>query len=411
MSRRFHMRFRRSAATTTAVLVAASLALAACGSTTAASGKAASGKQAITVGYDNSLSGTYAGIGQPELGGMQTCIDAANSAGGVAGHKINLVVKDDGGEGATAISNFKSFEASNVVAVMGGVLSTAADPMAPLAKAAKIPLIATAFTSAQLLPPSPYLYGDGVTAGGNAVMELELVKQLEQSGKIKAPARVAVITINTEYTLAQRKDIHALASRYGANIVSDVVVPASSVSLATQAAQIAASRPSAVIGSLLDTQAPSLVSSLAADGSTPYVINYIGGSATSTFSKIASPKFLAFTEAAPTTVPVADSMIALAKKYGQSGQATNPFFTLEYGGCQALVHALKVCGPTCTAQKLPSALESLHNFSTGGLMAPITLSKTQHEMDLASQPYQWDASKNTITPAGPFDTYHLNEAG
>ena len=50
--------------------------------------------EAIKIGLDNPLSGTYAALGKNELIGCQMAIDEINAKGGILGRPVELVVED-----------------------------------------------------------------------------------------------------------------------------------------------------------------------------------------------------------------------------------------------------------------------------------------------------------------------------
>src|ERR1700761_1978337 len=61
----------------------------------ASSGTASSGGAAIKVGVVMSTTGPIAAIGEQELAGVRLAAQAINAAGGVDGHRLQLVVTDD----------------------------------------------------------------------------------------------------------------------------------------------------------------------------------------------------------------------------------------------------------------------------------------------------------------------------
>ncbi len=50
--------------------------------------------EAVKIGLDNPLTGTYAGLGKNELIGCQMAIDEINAKGGILGRPAELVVED-----------------------------------------------------------------------------------------------------------------------------------------------------------------------------------------------------------------------------------------------------------------------------------------------------------------------------
>jgi branched-chain amino acid transport system substrate-binding protein len=79
---------------------------------------AASQKSVITIGSIQSLTGPLATGAPSTVPLMQAWVKTVNSAGGVNGHKINLIVKDDADSATTAIQDLNQLEADHVVALV-----------------------------------------------------------------------------------------------------------------------------------------------------------------------------------------------------------------------------------------------------------------------------------------------------
>lgn len=77
----------------------------------------------IRVGFSAQLTGTQAELGVQERNGVQMAVNDINAAGGIRGHKIDLVIRDDLGtpEGAKAAD--RDLIANHVVAIIGHATS------------------------------------------------------------------------------------------------------------------------------------------------------------------------------------------------------------------------------------------------------------------------------------------------
>ena len=102
----------------------------------------------VKIGFFMSITGRDASFGEVSLRGARLAVDELNSAGGVLGRPVELVVEDNrslAGESATAA---KKLIARDRVAVLVGECSSARTlEAAPIAQAAGIPLITPAATS------------------------------------------------------------------------------------------------------------------------------------------------------------------------------------------------------------------------------------------------------------------------
>jgi branched-chain amino acid transport system substrate-binding protein len=88
--------------------------------------------QAVKVGLDNPLTGTYAALGKNELIGCQMATDAINAKGGILGRPIELVVEDStSGDAGVAVQKArKLIDGDGVDFLLGNVNSALALAMA-----------------------------------------------------------------------------------------------------------------------------------------------------------------------------------------------------------------------------------------------------------------------------------------
>jgi branched-chain amino acid transport system substrate-binding protein len=131
------------------VLLAALLAVSSC----------AKEAGAIKVGEFASLTGKEATFGQFAHKGTLLAIEEANAAGGVLGHKLELLTEDDQskpGEAATVVK--KMISRDKVVAVLGEITSTRTLEAAPICQNAKIPLISPGATAPEVTTKGDYIF-------------------------------------------------------------------------------------------------------------------------------------------------------------------------------------------------------------------------------------------------------------
>ncbi|MCA1639660.1 MAG: ABC transporter substrate-binding protein [Acidobacteria bacterium] len=112
----------------------------------------------IKVGVYGDLTGGTASFGQSTKNGVQLAVDEINAAGGVNGRKITLVIEDDQGQPQQATTVVqKLINQDKVVALLGEVASTNSLAAAPVAQAAKIPMITPSSTNPQVTERGDYI--------------------------------------------------------------------------------------------------------------------------------------------------------------------------------------------------------------------------------------------------------------
>jgi branched-chain amino acid transport system substrate-binding protein len=81
--------------------------------------------QAVKIGLDNPLTGSYAALGKNELTGRQMALDEINARGGILGRPVELVVEDStsGDAGVAVLKARKLIEGAGVDFLLGNVNS------------------------------------------------------------------------------------------------------------------------------------------------------------------------------------------------------------------------------------------------------------------------------------------------
>jgi branched-chain amino acid transport system substrate-binding protein len=105
----------------------------------------------IVLGQAAALDGPAAALGQGMREGLLAAFDEINKAGGVKGHKIDLISADDGYEPNKAIEAAKKLiDQDKVFALVGGVGTPTSAAVQPIATEAGVPFIG-AFTGVEFL--------------------------------------------------------------------------------------------------------------------------------------------------------------------------------------------------------------------------------------------------------------------
>jgi branched-chain amino acid transport system substrate-binding protein len=133
------------------VATVAAMVLAGCGS---GGGNVASGNASgdIKIGLSGALTGGDAILGSNQRQGVELAVDEINSAGGINGRKVSLVVQDEANDPARMAQIAQRFVAQDRVdAIIGGTNDGTALVLAQVAEQAKVPLVV------------PFANGDNIT--------------------------------------------------------------------------------------------------------------------------------------------------------------------------------------------------------------------------------------------------------
>jgi len=101
-------------------------------------------EKVVKIGFDAQLTGGDSYIGQTAQLALQDRVEEINAAGGIRGYQVELIIYDSRSEVTDAVAVAKRLmEQDKVVGVIGPEWSGAAIPIAEIANANQIPVIAT----------------------------------------------------------------------------------------------------------------------------------------------------------------------------------------------------------------------------------------------------------------------------
>jgi urea transport system substrate-binding protein len=231
-----------------AVLAAATLALAACGSKTGdesastAAVTADTSGSSVKVGLLNSLSGTMAISEVTVSQSLKLAVDEINASGGVLGKQLTPIQEDGASDWPTfAEKAEKLITQDRVAAVFGGWTSSSRKQMLPVFEKNK----ALLFYPVQYegLETSPYIFYTGATTNQQIIPALDYLKS---QGKKK------LFLVGSDYVFPRtaNKEIKAYAAANGIEITGEEYQPLGSVEFGTIANKLKASGSDSVFNTL-----------------------------------------------------------------------------------------------------------------------------------------------------------------
>jgi branched-chain amino acid transport system substrate-binding protein len=235
------------------VAVAASLVTAACGSSgnsgSAGSGGSGSGAD-FKVGVIVAQTGAFADYGKGEAIAAQLAADQINAKGGVNGHKIDLVIKDEAGKPDQAISVARELmDQDKVDVLLGPGLTTTALAAFPIINKESVPAISPSIVDPTAAPNNrPWTFTIGAPADILFPANFDAIKSAYPGVKKLAlaydPACAGCVSESKFITTFMTQQGYTVA-----NSSNPVSITTNSTDLGAQASAIAALKPDAVIGS------------------------------------------------------------------------------------------------------------------------------------------------------------------
>lgn len=199
-------------------------------------------KSEIKIGSINPVTGEAATFGASTKNGATLAAEEWNKAGGVLGKQVRLVYADDKGdpaEGATVFT--KLIQEVKVVGIVGGITSRVALAGAPIAQAAKVPML------------SPTATNEKVTEAGDYVFRSCFIDSFQ--GRVaakyaiegfKAKTAAIIFDIGNDYSKGLAENFTATFTALGGKVVSTEAHPTAAVDFKAQLTKIIRAKPEVV---------------------------------------------------------------------------------------------------------------------------------------------------------------------
>ena len=195
----------------------------------------------IKIGALFAVTGPAAFLGEPERNSAKMVVDEINKAGGVKGHKLELVVYDTTGDATKAVQlATKLIKDDKVVAIIGP--STTGETMAviPVAEKEQVPLISCSAGSKITDPVKKWIFK---TAQNDSLAVGKIYEYLQKTKQTS----VSILTVSDGFGASGREQLKSQAVKYGITIVSDDTYGPKDTDMTAQLTKIRGSRAQAII--------------------------------------------------------------------------------------------------------------------------------------------------------------------
>jgi branched-chain amino acid transport system substrate-binding protein len=355
---------------TTALLAA--LALTA-GATPATAADAAT----IKVGALLSVTGPAAFLGAPEARTLEMLTEQLNAKGGVAGKKIQLIIKDTAGSPEKAVSFAKQLiEEEQVFAIIGPATSGETMQVKALAEEAKTPLLSCAAAEAIVNPVARYVFK---TAQKDSYA---IAHVFEQMKKMKA-TKIGVLSSNTGFGQAGKGLITKLAAEHGIEIVVNETYDKAATDLTAEVTKLKAANVQALLNWSIEPAQSIVIKNARQIGLTIPIfqshgfanINYVKGAGAAAEGVIFPASAIIVAESLPAKNPQKKILVDYKKAYEAKYQEdASAFGAYAYDAFGLLVKAIETGG--VDRDKVRDALEATKGWV--GASGVFTMSPTDH---------------------------------
>jgi len=203
-------------------------------------------KKAYKVGALFSVTGRTSFLGDPEKKTAEMIAEQINAAGGINGHKLELIVYDTEGDATKAnLALKKLITQDKVTTVIGPSLSGTSLAVLPIAEEHETPLVSCAASykivhNEKTGKPYKWVFKTPQTD----TMAVEAIYRRLKSYGLN---NIAIVSVTTGFGASGRGELLRLAPKYGMNIVADEKYGPKDTDMTAQLTKIKGIAPQAII--------------------------------------------------------------------------------------------------------------------------------------------------------------------
>jgi branched-chain amino acid transport system substrate-binding protein len=365
----------------------------------------------INIGWDGDQSGPTVSAQAPIMHALEAYFKMTNDAGGVDGHKINLLERDDGYSPATELSVVKSLISDDHVPLILGLgQSSGFGSILPVLTQSKtLGFMTQATLKAASYPFQPYIFEGNCNYSDQADVALAYEMKHLKLKDLKG-VKVGIASINvasgTEWDQILTAHIQAL----GGSAVHETL-PSTLTDASVQVQDLISNKVAfvlihhAISGGIAFVKAADqyglnvpIATSFGPAQPALYTSTPYNANKNTVVVNCADP---------PTLAKTAQGKLAMttAQKYGYSqAEYTQSNWSLGWTAGQTIVQALKNSGGDYTSAGIKKGLEKIKNMTTG-LTPNISYSSVCHMGVRSVRPYTYSYKTNLLVPIGSYDQW------
>jgi branched-chain amino acid transport system substrate-binding protein len=348
---------------------------AAFGGTSGAAGSASLGAsqgvtaKTITIGLSTGLQGAEALAGQQEQSGVKAAINQVNAAGGIDGRKIKLVSLNDSFDPTNQAVNFRQLATQSDVYAMVGTPWFVTTEIYPEDKTLGVPLFPL-FSYPNPDQKSIFLIGGTTTAQTVATIP-EIASIFKGKGSVSVGELAGATTSSAELS-AVAAELKKYPNLHLSSAATVTGIPFTNTDMTPYVLTEKSANPQVLLMLASSTQDLIFMQAAAAQNFKPV---YIGNGGT-----MAESPMLTLPACQNDCYRVAEFATsgpgykAFAKAVKSTGVAPSDQGAENYAITLTFLHILKLSGNNLSWSHFEKVADSVKNFSTNGLYAPISFS-------------------------------------
>jgi ABC-type branched-subunit amino acid transport system substrate-binding protein len=207
----------------------------------------ASSGDPFVVGASFDTAGPGRVAGQPLLDGFLAAIDGINGRGGVDGHPVELVIRDDQTAPAQAATAMRDIAGSGASLAVGFAASVAAASAAEVAEEVEVPLLSVAIPTAMLESDLEYPFSSTVSVNGQGRAELDFIRGAADTGELPQDPVIAAFHLATPGGEGWIEAMKIYATELGFSIDEAVSIELAAADASGQAARLVNAEPDVIM--------------------------------------------------------------------------------------------------------------------------------------------------------------------
>ena len=331
----------------------------------------------IKVGAVLAVTGPASFLGAPEAKTLEMLVEDINAKGGIKGNKIELVIKDTGASPEKAVSFAKQLiDEEKVFAIIGPSTSGETMQIKNIAEEGKTILLSCAAAEPIVNPVAKYVFKTPQMDKDAVIRIFEMMNTMKIS-------KIGVLSANTGFGGAGKKQIETLAPQYGLEIVANEVYDKAATDLTAEVTKLKAAGVQAVVNWSIAPAQSIVIKNIRQIGLKIPIfqshgfgnINYVKAAGAAAEGVIFPAGHLLVAD----TLPAKDPQKAVLEGYKKQYEAkykedVSTFGGHAYDALMILVKAIETAGTD--KEKVRDAIENMKGFvGTGGVF---NFSPTDH---------------------------------
>ena len=377
------------------LFAALSLLLGACAPGAQPAGKDTS---PIKIGAVCDLTGSTADVGTPYCQGEKDYVEFINGQGGVKGRPIQLISDDYEYKVPRAEELYNRFvNQEKVVAIMAWGTGDS-EALRPKVTQDKIPFMSASYAEPLVanVKETPYNFMIGVTYSDQGKILVKYVKdQWKEPGR---SPRVQFVVHDSPFGRSPIEDTKAYGKSLGLEFGEDVMMPAGAPDLSPQMLPLKKKEPDLIIFN--NVAAPTAIGAKGARTaglkSTLATINWGIGETTlkvggeSADGMLGAGAFAFLDEDKPGHKEIKE----FNEKKGVDWKQYPVNYVQGWITLKVLLEGVKRVEGQVTGESIKKALETIKDFDTGGVTAPLTFTEQSHKGNFSTKIYKADVKQN-----------------